>query len=71
MQVLAYILIAILCGTEVWCGYRFRQIIRSRSEARTNARRAFYRAKAYKDIAERRTLKKRREMLFKEMINRR
>ena len=68
MMILGYILIAVLLGTEVWCGYRFRQIIRSRSEARTNARRAFYRAKAYKDIAERRTLKKRREMLFKSIV---
>ena len=65
MEILGYCLVAILCGVEVWCGHRFRQIIRYRSEARTEARRAFYRARAYKDMNERWRLKKRRETLFK------
>jgi hypothetical protein len=65
MEILGYSLVAILCGVEVWCGYRLRQIMRYRSEARTAARRAAYRAKAYKDMNERWRLKKRRETLFK------
>lgn len=65
MEILGYCLVAILLSTEVWCGYRLRQIIRYRSEERTEARRAFYRARAYKELAKRRTLKKRRETLFK------
>jgi hypothetical protein len=65
MEILGYSLVAILCGVEVWCGYRLRQIMRYRSEARTAARRAAYRARAYKDMNERWRLKKRRETLFK------
>lgn len=65
MEILAYSLIAILLSTEVWCGYRLRQIIRYRSEARAAARRAVYRARAYKDMNERWRLKKRREKLFR------
>ena len=65
MEILGYCLVAILLSTEVWCGYRLRKIIRYRSEARTEARRAFYRARAYKDMNERWRLKKRRETLFK------
>jgi hypothetical protein len=65
MEILGYCLVAILLSTEVWCGYRLRQIIRYRSEERTEARRAAFRAKAYKDMNERWRLKKRRETLFK------
>ena len=65
MEILGYCLVAILCGVEVWGGYRLRQIIRYRSEERTAARRAVYRARAYKDMNERWRLKKRRETLFK------
>ena len=68
MMILGYVLIAILLGTEVWCGYRLGQIIISRSEARTEARKAVYRARAYKDMNERWRLKKRREMLFKSIV---
>lgn len=64
MEILGYSLAAILCGVEVWCGHRLRQIIRYRSEARTDARRAMYRAKAYKDMNERWRLKKSRETLW-------
>lgn len=68
MEILGYCLVAILCGVEVWCGYRLRQIIRYRSEERTEARKAVYRAKAYKDMNERWALKKSREMLFKSIV---
>ena len=68
MDILAFVLIAILLSVEVWCGYQLRQIIRYRSEARTEARRAVYRAKAYKTMNERWTLKKRRETLFKTIV---
>ena len=64
MEILGYCLVAILLSTEVWCGYRLRQIIRYRSDARTDARRAMYRAKAYKDMNERWQLKKSRETLW-------
>ena len=68
MMILAAILIIILLGTEVWCGYSLCQIIRTRSEERTEARKAVYRAKAYKDMNERWALKKSREMLFKSIV---
>lgn len=68
MMILGYILVVILLGTEVWCGYRLRIIIRSRSEARTEARKAVFRAKAYKDMNERWAVKKNRESLFKALM---
>lgn len=68
MMILAYILIAVLLSTEVWCGYQLRQILKNRSEERTEARKAVYRAKAYKDMNERWALKKSREMLFKSIV---
>lgn len=61
---LGTILIAALLGTEVWCGYTLRQILRQRSEERTDARRARFRAKAYKNLNERWTLKKNRQKLW-------
>lgn len=65
MLILAYSLIAILCGVEVYCGYALKHELKTRSEARTAARRATYRAKAYKDMETQWRLKKRREALFR------
>ncbi len=62
---LGTILIAALLGTEVWCGYTLRQILRQRSEERTDNRRAFYRNVAYKDKAEARALKNARQALWR------
>ena len=64
METLGYVLIVVLLATEMYCGYSLRKILRSRSEQRTDERRAYYRRKAYKTIRERRKLKKARETLF-------
>ena len=42
-----------------------KEYLRERSEKRTERRRAYYRHRAYKDKAEKRTLKTNRETLFK------
>ena len=65
MEILAYILICVLSGYEIYNAYRIRKILRQRSEERTEARRAFYRDKAYKDLAYRRGLKNSRQMLWR------
>ena len=62
---LADTLIIVLSSFLVYCGYKLRQELRERSEQRTDNRRAAYRVKAYKDIAERRTLKNSRETLWR------
>ena len=65
MLILAYSLIAILCGVEVYCGYALKHELKTRSEERTEARKAVYRARAYNDMETRWRLKKRRETLFR------
>lgn len=65
MLILAYSLIAILCGVEVYCGYALKNELKTRSEARSEARKAVYRARAYNDMETRWRLKKRRETLFR------
>ena len=64
---LAYTMIAVLCGVLVVCGYLLRKELKERSEERTEARRAFYRYKAYKDMNERYDLKTSREKLWKSL----
>lgn len=61
---LAYTLIVVLCSFLVYCGYSLKRELKHRSEERTNNRRAFYRDKAYKDLAEKRTLKNSRQALW-------
>lgn len=61
---LADSLIVILSSILVYCGYSLRKELKQRSEERTNNRRAFYRDRAYKDLAEKRTLKNSRQALW-------
>ena len=65
METMAYTLIIILLATEVYCVWYIKEYLRERSEKRTERRRAYYRHRAYKDKAEKRTLKTNRETLFK------
>lgn len=65
MNIFAYTLIIILLATEVYCAWWIKEYLREQSEKRTERRRAYYRRRAYKDKAEKRTLKNNREMLFK------
>ena len=62
---LADILIVVLSSFLVYCGYKLRQELKERSEERINARREAFRVKAYKDLAEKRSLKNSRETLWK------
>lgn len=52
METLAIILIIILLGVEVWCGYRFKVLMKERSEKKAEERRAATRPKAYKAVRE-------------------
>lgn len=54
-------------GVEIYCGARLIDIIKQRSEERTDNRRAAYRAKAYKDLAERTALKNARQELWRRL----
>ena len=54
-------------GLEIYCGVRLKRILRTRSEERTDNRRAAYRAKAYKDLAERTALKNARQALWRSL----
>ena len=65
MEALAYTLIAILAAYLCHNVREIRRILKERSEERTDNRRAFFRARAYKDLANKRQLKNNREMLFK------
>lgn len=65
MEALGYTLILILTLYIAYNIHRIKIILRERSEERTDNRRAFYRARAYKDLAYKRGLKNNREMLFK------
>lgn len=64
MEILAYILIAILLGVEVWCGYSLRQIIRCRSEERTEQRREAFRPASYKKVHDEWTVLRNRRSLW-------
>ena len=70
METLGYTLITILAAYIVHNVREIRRILKERSEERTDNRRAFYRARAYKDKAYKRTLKKNREMLFNALTRR-
>lgn len=61
---LAYTLIVILSSLLVYCGYSLKRELKLRSEERTEARRAYFRTKAYKKLAYKQGLKKRRETLW-------
>lgn len=54
-------------GLEIYCGVRLKRILHMRSEERTDNRRAAYRAKAYKDLAERTALKNARQTLWRSL----
>ena len=64
MEILGYCLVAILLSTEVWCGYRLRQILRQRSEERTDARREALRPAAYKKVHDEWTVLRNRRSLW-------
>ena len=65
METLGCILILILSAYIAYNISRIKVILRERSEERTDNRRAFYRARAYKNLAYKRGLKNNRETLFK------
>lgn len=65
METLGCILILILSAYIAYNINRIKVILRDRSEERTDSRRAFYRARAYKNLAYKRGLKNNRETLFK------
>ena len=52
-------------GLEIYCGAQLIDIIKQRSEERTDARRAFYRDRAYKYLTEQRALKNNRQKLWR------
>lgn len=54
-------------GLELYCGARLIRIFKKRSEERTDNRRAYYRDKAYKDLAERTALKNARQTLWRSL----
>ena len=58
-------LIIILVGVEVCCFTLLKRTLKQLSDARTDARRAFYRARVYKHLNEQRALKKSREGLWR------
>ncbi len=54
-------------GLELYCGVLMKKILKARSDERTDSRRAAYRAKAYKDLAERTALKNARQALWRSL----
>lgn len=54
-------------GLEIYCGVWLKRILRTRSEERTENRRAYYRDKAYKTKAEARALKDARQELWRRL----
>jgi hypothetical protein len=64
MIALAVFCISGCIGVEIYCGARLIDILKQCSEERTDARRARFRAKAYKNLNERWTLKKNRQKLW-------
>ena len=61
---LHYIAIAVLEAYLIYSEVRLWKILERRSDARTDSRRAFYRAKAYRDLGERTALKNARQELW-------
>ena len=64
ITVLHYIAIAILETYIIYSEVRLWMIFKRRSDARTDARRAVYRARAYRDLDERTALKNARQELW-------
>lgn len=62
---LLYVAIAVFEAYIIFCEYRIWMCFKRRSDARTSARRAAYRIKAYRDIDERRMLKMKRQELWR------
>lgn len=56
-------IVELVCITKLWV--EVRRCLKEQSDKRTDSRRAFFRARAYKDLAYKRQLKNNREMLFK------
>ena len=54
-------------GLELYCGVLMKKILKARSDERTDNRRAAFRAKAYKDLAERTALKNARQTLWRSL----
>ncbi len=65
ITVLHYIAIAVLEAYLIYSEVRLWKILEHRSDARTDSRRAFYRAKAYRDLGERTALKNARQELWR------
>lgn len=71
ITLLGIILIIILSSVELVCIILLiilvKRMLRRSSDARTDARRARYRVKAYSKVAKRRALKKSRERLWEQL----
>lgn len=65
ITVLHYAAIAILEAYLIYSEVRLWKILERRSDARTDARRAVYRARAYRDLDERTALKNARRELWR------
>ena len=65
MIALAVFCISGCVGLEIYCGAQLIDIIKQRSKERTDARRAFYRDRAYKYLTEQRALKNNRQKLWR------
>ena len=65
ITVLHYAAIAILEAYLIYSEVRLWKILEHRSDARTDARRAVYRARAYRDLDERTALKNARRELWR------
>ena len=64
MNTLATVIIISLCMVELHCACELCEILRERSEQRTQARRATLREKAYKDMNQRWAMRKARQQLW-------
>lgn len=65
ITVLHYIAIAVLEAYLIYCEYRLWMFFKQRLDARTDARRAVYRARAYRALDERTALKMSRQELWR------
>lgn len=65
ITVLHYAAIAVLEAYLIYSEVRLWKILERRSDARTDARRAVYRARAYRDLDERTALKNARQELWR------
>lgn len=65
ITVLHYVAIVVLEAYIIFCEYRILMFFKRHSDARTSARRAVYRERAYKDLDQRTALKMSRQELWR------